>query len=104
MLFFPGTVTLENEDMVGRDQDLAPWLAALYVTETSRGSGLGEALLESAAALAKRLCLAQLHLWFPVSKTHLRRFYEACGWVLVEEAHYEGSSFGEKVAIMRLAL
>ena len=86
--------------MVGRDEELAPWLAALYVRPSSRGSGLGEALVHSAVGLAKRIGLTQLHLWFPSSKPHLRRFYESCGWSLKEEVNYAGSSFGEKVCIM----
>ena len=90
--------------MVGRDEELAPWLAALFVSESSRGEGLGEALVQQAVGVAKRLGLVHLHLWFPVSKPHLRRFYESCGWVLKEEVEYGGSSFGEKVAIMGLAL
>ena len=97
-------MTLTDEDMVGRDEELAPWLAALYVAEGSRGSGLGEALVQQAAGLATRIGLMQLHLWFPVSKCHLRRFYESCGWVWLEDVEYNGSSFGEKVSIMRLAL
>eukprot|EP00746_Dinoflagellata_sp_MGD_P063348 gnl/MRDRNA2_/MRDRNA2_266210_c0_seq1.p1 gnl/MRDRNA2_/MRDRNA2_266210_c0~~gnl/MRDRNA2_/MRDRNA2_266210_c0_seq1.p1 ORF type:complete len:231 (+),score=31.08 gnl/MRDRNA2_/MRDRNA2_266210_c0_seq1:78-695(+) len=99
-----GTVTLENDDMKGRDDELRPWLAACYVEESYRRSGLGRALVRYAADLAQRLGIKRLHLWFPQDKPHLRRFYELCGWKFLEEAEYEGSSFGRQVVIMRLEM
>ena len=115
-----GTVSLVKEDMVGRDEELGPWLAALFVPPEARGSGAGTLLVNAAAALARRMAkqqappaaggpvgspvLRQLHLWFPTSKPHLREFYEANGWITTEpKAKYESSSFGGDVTIMRLS-
>ena len=108
-----GTVSLVKEDMVGRDEELGPWLAALFVPPEARGSGAGTLLVNAAAALARRMAkqspglgspLRQLHLWFPTSKPHLRAFYEANGWITTEpKAKYESSSFGGEVTIMRLS-
>lgn len=106
-----GTVSLVAEDMAGRDAELGPWLAALYVDQRARGSGAGKLLVDAAAALARRMAanaagggaMTRLHLWFPTSKPHLKAFYEANGWVTTEpKARYDSSSFGGEVTIMRL--
>ena len=118
-----GTGSLVEKDMQGRDEELGPWLAALFVDEKARGSGAGKVLVDAAAALARRMAssnataatataaataaatpmMKQLHLWFPTSKPHLKSFYEASGWVTTEaKARYDCSSFGGEVTIMRL--
>ena len=97
-----GTVSLYAEDMVGRDAEFGPWLAALYVPSEARGRGVAAALLTAAAGLAKRLALNRLSLWFPKSKLHLLELYKTFGWVVVEETYYRCSSFGGEVVIMSL--
>jgi 5-(hydroxymethyl)furfural/furfural oxidase len=97
-----GTVSLYAEDMVGRDAEFGPWLAALYVPSEARGRGVAAALLTAAAGMAKRLALKRLSLWFPKSKSHLLKLYKTFGWVVVEETYYQCSSFGGEVVIMSL--
>jgi GNAT superfamily N-acetyltransferase len=99
-----GTVSLYAEDMAGRDADFGPWLAALYVDSACRGCGVAAALLTAAAGMAKRMALSRLSLWFPKSKAHLLKLYQKFGWVVVDEVHYQCSSFGGHVIIMSLPL
>jgi 5-(hydroxymethyl)furfural/furfural oxidase len=97
-----GSVSLCAEDMAGRDAEFGPWLAALYVKPEARGTGVASALLTAADRLAKRLNLPRLSLWFPKSKPRLLELYRRHGWVVVEESHYQSSSFGGDVVIMSL--
>lgn len=99
-----GTVSLYAEDMVGRDAEFGPWLAALYVDSACRGCGVAAALLAAAAGLAKRMALSRLSLWFPKSKAHLLKLYQKLGWAVVGEVHYQCSSFGGDVIVMSLPL
>lgn len=99
-----GTVSIEPADLAGRDEEFGPWLAGCYVDVAHRRGGVGRLLLESCRALARRLGLARLHLWYPKSKTHLGTLYESCGWKVVEETSYTHSSFGDKIVIMRLEI
>ena len=42
----------------------------------------------------------KLHLWFPVAKAHLQKFYESSGFVALNEKFtFAKSSFGEEVVV-----
>jgi putative acetyltransferase len=56
------------------------WIDQFYVLPPAQGRGLGSALLEVA-----KTAFSRLHLWTFQRNLPARRFYEARGFVLVEE-------------------
>ena len=84
---------LKNEDIIGSygliandfisRQDLWPWLAALYVEESERGSALGSRLLAHGRREAVKLGFSKLYL----CTDHIG-YYEKYGW------RYIGDGFG----------
>ncbi|MFE4113203.1 GNAT family N-acetyltransferase [Kosakonia sp. YIM B13611] len=69
-----GTVGLWRCDLISR-QDLFPWLAALYVKESTRGQGLAGRLQRHVIEQAKAMGFQELHLY-----SACRDFYERFGW------------------------
>lgn len=69
-----GTVGLWRCDLLTR-QDLTPWLAALYVDESWRGRGLGEALQRFVIDFSRRAGYDRLYLY-----ATFRGYYEREGW------------------------
>lgn len=69
-----GSYGLIMNDLISR-QDLWPWLCALYVEESYRGSALGEKMLEHGRQEAKRLGFGKLYL----TTDHVG-YYEKYGW------------------------
>jgi GNAT superfamily N-acetyltransferase len=67
---------------------LAPgWLEHLYIHPGRQGEGIGRRLLD----LAKERQPEELQLWAFAKNTHARRFYEAAGFVLIEETDGAGN-------------
>jgi len=75
-----GTVGFWRCDLIAR-QDLFPWLAALYVDERARGSGLSVALQQHVIDYARQRGHRSLWLW-----STFAGYYERCGWTPAGEA------------------
>lgn len=75
-----GTVGLWRCDLISR-QDLTPWLAALYVDESQRGSGLGLRLQQHVQDYARRTGFSELYLYSDFSC-----YYERHGWRYIGDA------------------
>ncbi|WP_186454379.1 GNAT family N-acetyltransferase [Candidatus Pantoea soli] len=69
-----GTVGFWRCDLISR-QDLSPWVAALYITEAARGSGLSAALQQHVLAYARERGHEQVWLW-----STFGGYYERFGW------------------------
>jgi GNAT superfamily N-acetyltransferase len=70
----------EDGRMIGLIAFREDWIDQLYVTPGAQGRGAGAALLERAQGT-----FARLHLWTFHRNVRARRFYEARGFVLLEE-------------------
>lgn len=75
-----GTVGFWRCDLISR-QDLFPWLAALYVDESARGSGLSAALQQHVIDYARQRGYRHLWLW-----STFGGYYERAGWTPAGEA------------------
>lgn len=75
-----GTVGLWRCDLISR-QDLTPWLAALYVDESQRGSGLGLRLQQHVQDFGRRAGFSELYLYSDFSG-----YYERHGWRYIGDA------------------
>lgn len=75
-----GTVGLWRCDLISR-QDLTPWLAALYVEESQRGSGLGLQLQQYVQEYSCQAGFKELYLYAEFSG-----YYERHGWQHIGEA------------------
>jgi GNAT superfamily N-acetyltransferase len=64
---------------------LTPWLGQLFVMEAARGRGVGGALVDAAAAYARRLGHGRLFLF---TTGTLPSYYRRRGWVDVDEMVY----------------
>ena len=70
----------DGSAMIGMIAFREGWIDQLYVLPQAQGQGVGSGLLQ----VAQR-AFASLELWTFQRNTHARRFYEARGFVLVEE-------------------
>lgn len=70
-----GTAGFWRCDLISR-QDLFPWLAALYVDEPARGSGLSAALQRHVMDYAQSRGYPYLWLW-----ADFTGYYERFGWI-----------------------
>lgn len=75
-----GTVGLWRCDLISR-QDLWPWMAALYVDESTRGQGLAGKLQQYVIDYARQQGFDQLFLY-----SACRDFYERFGWRYIGDA------------------
>lgn len=75
-----GTVGIWRCDLISR-QDLFPWLAALYVDESARGSGLSAALQRHAEAWCRAQGFADVYLYALCAD-----YYERFGWRYIGDA------------------
>ncbi len=87
-----GTATLKLNEMPGKAQ-YNPWLAGVYVEESSRSRGIGRMLVERVLAESKRFGCQTIYLWTPTAM----KYYEAMGWEPVEESFY----LVDKIQIMK---
>ena len=67
--------------------DLTPWLAQLFVAPTSRGRGIGAALVKAVAHRAERCGFKRVYLY---TSGELPRYYEQLGWIPRERLAYLG--------------
>jgi GNAT superfamily N-acetyltransferase len=67
-------------------EDGAADLVSMWVRPSARGLGVGEALVEAAAAWAKSRDFGALYLWVTESNAPARRLYERCGFTLTGES------------------
>jgi predicted N-acetyltransferase YhbS len=89
-----GTALITERDLPGRE-DLAPWLAGVYVNHDCRGSGVGRNLVVHVMNVAAALDIEALYLF--VYHSNLQEFYSQLGW----EFYEEGMLDGQTVFIMR---
>lgn len=82
-----GTVSLDVSDLPGFDH-LSPWLASLFVAPGFRGAGVGSALVQRVTDFARAKGIRTLYLWTAGST----RFYERCGWRMLQATTYGGQS------------
>lgn len=77
---FLGTVSLIACDEPERN-DLAPWLAALWVEPAARQAGIGAALVDAVVARCAALGIARLYL---SARPAVQGFYEKRGWQVTD--------------------
>lgn len=77
---FLGTAHLIDNDLEARPQ-YAPWVAAVWVEETARRTGIGSALTRAAADAAFKQGFATVYL---CAEPAMATFYEGLGWRPVE--------------------
>lgn len=82
-----GTVTLVADDELPNATEPGPWLAAMFVREDCRGSGVGRRLVSHCVDEAKRFGHRQLWLY---TANH-RAWYETLGWSFVRHADLHGT-------------
>lgn len=108
-----GTIRFCSHDMEGNDKAFGNcWIAALYVKDQYRKQNLGKKLVQTVMQFKAETFSSRsqnldggkkLHLWFPMAKAHLKKFYESSGFVALDETFtFAKSSFGEEVVVMRL--
>ena len=77
---FLGTVTAIKVDIEARPE-LGPCVAALWVEVAARRKGIGMALMNAAC---QRLANAGFAVAYLPARRHLRDYYSARGWTLIE--------------------
>jgi GNAT superfamily N-acetyltransferase len=83
---FLGSVNLLAREMTIRPA-LSPWMAQLFVVDSERGRGVGNALTEALIARAAELGFWRVHLY---TSGTLPAYYAALGWKPIEEVEYLG--------------
>ena len=77
---FLGTASVIASDLDERP-DLTPWVAAVWVEECARGTGIGAALVERAMQSCFALGFPRAYL---CARPRMTRFYERLGWTVLE--------------------
>jgi N-acetylglutamate synthase-like GNAT family acetyltransferase len=90
-----GSASLVHCDMDTRSH-MTPWLSSVYVEVSSRGHGVGEALVSRVIREAQRLGFASLYLWTPNEEP----FYGRRGWQTLERTEYRN----ERAVVMEYIL
>ncbi|CCD90015.1 Conserved protein of unknown function; putative GCN5-related N-acetyltransferase [Bradyrhizobium sp. ORS 285] len=83
---YVGSANLLASEMTIRPA-LSPWMAQLFVTDSSRGRGVGSALIQAMMNRAFALGFQRVHLF---TSGPLPAYYAAQGWKPVEEVEYLG--------------
>lgn len=91
-----GTVSLVANDLKTQDE-LSPWIAAVYVRPDFRGRGFAAALIGRACADAKRLGYGIVYL----RTEHAAGYYERLGWAHVRDTDDE---YGIHTSVYRYTL
>src|ERR1700755_565867 len=77
---FLGTASVIASDLDERP-DLTPWVAAVWVEERARGTGIGAALVDAAVRASFALGFRRTYL---CARARMTGFYERLGWTLIE--------------------
>jgi len=77
---FLGTASVIASDRDERP-DLTPWVAAVWVEQRARGTGIGGALVERATQTCFALGFPRAYL---CARPRMTRFYERLGWTILE--------------------
>ncbi|MCK1652372.1 GNAT family N-acetyltransferase [Bradyrhizobium sp. 149] len=85
---FLGSVNLLSSEMTMRPA-LSPWMAQLFVHDTARGRGVGNALIDAAATCAAKLGYPRLYLY---TSGTLPSYYASRGWQAIEQLEYLGKT------------
>jgi len=83
-----GTTSLYRQEMEIRPE-YEFWLSTVYVHPSFRRRGIGEQLVQAAAAQAVRLGLPALYLY--TRRPNNVAWYTRLGWTILERPIYEGS-------------
>lgn len=87
-----GTVAVWENDLESR-QDLAPYLATLFVSVDHRGKGIGRKLIKAAMQKTKELGYQKLYL---IAEPAIGPFYKMLGWRFLSD---EKTRFGEPTTV-----
>jgi predicted N-acetyltransferase YhbS len=83
---FLGSVNLLASEMTTR-QTLSPWMAQLFVVDSERGRGVGNALVSASIDHAAKLGFRRIYLY---TSGTLPAYYASLGWRAIEEVEYLG--------------
>ncbi|MGJ4927457.1 GNAT family N-acetyltransferase [Bradyrhizobium sp. HKCCYLRH3095] len=81
-----GSVNLLPREMTIRPT-LSPWMAQLFVVDSERRNGIGNALVKAAVAYASDLHFSRMYLY---TSGTLPAYYRSHGWSALEEVEYLG--------------
>jgi N-acetylglutamate synthase-like GNAT family acetyltransferase len=71
-----GTASLIADDELPDATELGPWLAAVFVEEERRGTGVGTALVQEMMTRARALQIERLYLY----TENAAAWYQLMGW------------------------
>ena len=83
---FLGSVNLLASEMTTRPT-LSPWMAQLFVVDSERGRGVGNALVSASIDHAGKLGFRRTYLY---TSGTLPAYYASLGWQAIEEVEYLG--------------
>ena len=83
---FLGSVNLLASEMTTRPT-LSPWMAQLFVVDSERGRGVGNALVSASVDHAGKLGFRRTYLY---TSGTLPAYYASLGWRAIEEVEYLG--------------
>ena len=81
-----GSAALIEHDL-DTHPELTPWLAAVFVKEKWRGSGVATLLVDRCEMEAKRIGVKTLYL----STEFATKLYAKLGWEIIERCQYKGA-------------
>ena len=85
---FLGSVNLLASEMTTRPA-LSPWMAQLFVVDSARSRGVGNALVRASIDHAARLGIRRTYLY---TSGTLPAYYASLGWQAIEEVEYLGKA------------
>lgn len=84
---FLGSVNLLASEMTTRPA-LSPWMAQLFVVDSERGRGVGNALVRASIDCATKLGFRRTYLY---TSGTLPAYYASLGWRPIEKVEYLGN-------------
>lgn len=104
--FIPSTFLIFDGDLKGSAsivesdmeifKEFTPWLASVYIEESSRGLGYGSKVVKGVMDKARECGVNKLYLFTPDQE----RFYEKLGWKIYKQMEYKGKN----ISIMSVEL
>lgn len=83
---FVGTASLIADDELPDASEPGPWVAAVFVTESHRGQGIGRALVAELQKRARALGLTEIFLYTENGAA----WYESMGWQRIRTTELSG--------------